>query len=93
MSRVAKVAKSRFAKDAVTLQLGALLNSGSNLFASLVLAHLLGARMQGVYVVALSLYALLFFLLNLGVQQGTVSQVAKAAGEQRVQIHTFRACR
>ena len=84
MIGVSGVARSRFAKDAVTLQAGVVLNSGSNLIASLLLAHLLGARMQGVYVVALSLYALLFFLINLGVQQGTVSQVAKAAGDERV---------
>ena len=53
MIGVSGVARSRFAKDAVTLQAGVVLNSGSNLIASLLLAHLLGARMQGVYVVAL----------------------------------------
>jgi len=44
-----------------------------------LLAHLLGARAQGQYYVALSLYALLFFVLNQGVSGATVSQVAAAS--------------
>ena len=79
MKRLLHVVRNRFVRDAATLQLGAMLNATGNVVSSVVLAHLLGARLQGVFVVAFSLYALFFFMLNLGVVQATVNQVAAAS--------------
>jgi O-antigen/teichoic acid export membrane protein len=69
----------KFLRDTLTLQTSSLFNALSNLAATALLAHLLGARVQGQYYVALSLYALLFFVLNQGVHGATVSQVAAAS--------------
>ena len=43
------------------------------------LALILGAKGQGLYISAIALQALVFFLVNVGVLQATVSQVAAAA--------------
>lgn len=77
--RLRALLRRKFLRDTLTLQASSLVNALSNLASTVLLAHLLGARAQGEYYVALSLYALLFFVLNQGVQGATVSQVAAAS--------------
>ncbi|MBK7644187.1 MAG: lipopolysaccharide biosynthesis protein [Planctomycetes bacterium] len=79
VGRLRKWLGHKFLRDTLTLQTSSLFNAFSNLATTVLLAHLLGARVQGQYYVALSLYALLFFLLNQGVHGATVSQVAAAS--------------
>lgn len=68
----------KFVRDAATLQVGALFNAAGNFVSAAMLAHLLGAEVQGQFYVATSLYSLLWFLVNQGLMQATVSQVAAA---------------
>lgn len=77
--RLRQLLGHKFLRDTLTLQTSSLFNALSNLASTALLAHLLGARVQGQYIVALSLYALLFFLLNQGVNGATISQVAAAS--------------
>lgn len=78
MNRLAHFLKHKFVRDTATLQVGTLFNSAGNLISAVMLAHLLGARQQGQFYVAITLYALLWFLINQGVVSATVSQVAAA---------------
>lgn len=70
---------NRFLRNVATLQVGGGLTAVMNFISSVGLAHLLGARDQGSWVVALQLYALSFFLFNMGVVQVAVTQVASAS--------------
>lgn len=78
-----RLLKHKFVKDSATLQLGGLFNAAGNIATSLVLAHVLGAKGQGQYLVAIFLYSLWITVLNLGVIQAAVNQVAShsARGE------------
>jgi O-antigen/teichoic acid export membrane protein len=71
--------ESRLVRDATTLQLSGVMNQASQLVSSIVIAFLLGAHGQGQYAVATMLQALLYNLVNVGVVQATVSQVAAAS--------------
>ena len=71
--------RNRFLKDAATLQVSGSLNHVSQLFSSVVIAYLLGAHGQGLFAVAVMLQALFYNLVNVGVVQATVSQVAAAS--------------
>jgi len=70
--------KNRFLRDTATLQLGSLFNAVGNFASAAALAFLLGPREQGRYYLAISLYSLLWFLMNQGFVGATVSQVAAA---------------
>ncbi len=70
--------RHRFLRDSAVLQLGALFNAGGNFFTAVALSHLLGARGQGGFYVAVSLYSFLWFCVNLGLVSVTVGQVAAA---------------
>ncbi|MCC6406863.1 MAG: oligosaccharide flippase family protein [Planctomycetes bacterium] len=70
--------RHKFVRDALTLQVGAMFNAVGNFVSAALLAHLLGAEVQGKFYVATSLYSLLWFLVNQGLMQATVSQVAAA---------------
>ena len=74
-----RLLKHKFVRDTATLQAGTLVVSAGNLASAILLAHVLGAREQGQYYVAVTLYSLLWFLLNQGVTGATVSQVAAAS--------------
>lgn len=76
--KLAQLARNRFLRDSAILQIGGALNSVGNLLSSVVLAHLLGARDQGNFYTAQAIYALAYLLLNLGMTQAAVSQVASA---------------
>jgi O-antigen/teichoic acid export membrane protein len=71
--------KSRLMKETATLQVSAMLNQGSQLFSSIVLAFLLGSHELGLYFLAISLQAVLYNLVNVGVVQATITQVAAAS--------------
>jgi len=71
--------QSRFLRDAATLQVGGMINQSSQLLSAVMLAFLLGAHGQGLYVSAIALQALFYFLINVGVAQATTSQIAAAA--------------
>lgn len=76
-----RVVGSKFARNAAALQAGAGLNAAGNLASTVALAHILGARLQGQYIVAQALYSLLFFFVNLGLVQAAVTRVAAAHQE------------
>ncbi len=71
--------KSKFLRDTATLQVSAGLNQVSQFFTTILIAYLLGAEGQGKFVSAIALQALIYFLVNVGVAQATVSQIAQNA--------------
>ena len=74
--------RTKFVKDTLTLQASGFLTQASGFAASAVLAFALGAHGQGLFVMAVTLQALLFNLVNVGVVQATVSQVAAASSRR-----------
>lgn len=70
--------RNKFLRDTATLQVAGLLNQTSQLVSTVMIAYLLGARGQGLFVSAIALQALFYFLINMGVVQATVSQLAAA---------------
>ena len=71
--------RNRFVRDAATLQVAGMFNQVSQLISAVALAFLLGAHGQGLYVSAISLQALFYFMISVGVAQATTSQIAAAA--------------
>jgi len=69
---------NRFVRNSAALQIGAALNSAGGLASLLALAFLLGSKLQGEYYTAVAMYAGLGLLVNIGILQGTVTQVAGA---------------
>ncbi len=79
--------KSKFVKDAATLQASAMMNQASQLVSSIAVAYLLGSHGQGLFLVAVSLQALLFNLVNVGIVLATTTQVAAASARDiRVKV-------
>lgn len=74
--------RNKFLRDAATLQVSGSLNQASQLFSSVVIAYLLGSAGQGLFAVAVMLQALFYNLVNVGVVQATVSQVAAASARE-----------
>ena len=70
--------RNKFVRDTATLQAGSFLTAFGNFASAAALAFLLGPREQGRYYLAISLYALLWLLMNQGFVGATVSQVAAA---------------
>lgn len=79
LKRLHGVSKTKFFRDSFVLQIGGLLNTAGNFLSSVLLAHVLGADGQGLFYVAFALYSLFFFVLNLGLSQAAVSQIAAAS--------------
>ncbi len=71
--------KNKFLRNVATLQFGGAMSAGLAFVSSVGLAHVLGARDQGLWVVSLQLYAFAFFLINLGMVQVAITQVAAAS--------------
>lgn len=71
--------KSKLMKDTATLQVSSMINQASQLVSSVVLAFLLGAHGQGMYFLAITLQAVVYNLVNIGVVAATTSQVAAAS--------------
>ena len=82
LAKVTGLIKSKFLRDTGTLQVGAMLVSFGNLLSATGLAYLLGSQRQGEFYVAISLYSLLWFLVNLGLVAVTISKVAAALGNK-----------
>lgn len=82
MKRIRRAAqgalKSRFLKESTTLQMASLVTAGSNLIGSVVLAATLGARELSVFYLAVSVYALFWSFLNLGLAPVATMRIAGA---------------
>ena len=78
-ARLVALFQSRFLKDTVVLQVSALMNQASQLVSTVLIAFLLGSHGQGLFFLALSLQALFYNLVNVGVVQATITQVAAAS--------------
>ena len=76
--KISQLLRHKFLRDTGTLQMGAILVAGGNFLSAAGLAFLLGAAKQGEFYVAVSLYSLLWFLVNLGLVSVTVSKVSAA---------------
>lgn len=74
--RLAELVRSRFVRNAATLQMGAALNAAGNFISSILLAHVLGAEKQGLFYSAMVLYGIFYLFGSMGLVQGAVSQVA-----------------
>lgn len=74
-----RLLRNKFLKDTATLQVASMLNQASQLLASVAIAFLLGAVGQGLYFLAVSLRDLVYNLINVGVVQATISQLAAAS--------------
>lgn len=76
--KIGNLLRHKFLRDSTTLQVGAMVGAAGNLLSAVALTRLLGAKLQGEFFVAYSLYGLLWFVVNLGLYQVTISQVAAA---------------
>jgi O-antigen/teichoic acid export membrane protein len=76
---IKRLLRNRFVLDAAILiaVLGAI--------STLALAHLIGAELQGRFILATSVYGLAFMLFNTGVTQAAVSQMGIAVAENRIE--------
>ena len=70
--------KSRFLRESSTLQVASLFTAFSNIAGSVVLARVLGGPELGVFYLAISVYALVWSLLNLGLAPVATMKVAGA---------------
>jgi len=77
-AKIRSALKRKFVADTLTLQLSGFLTQASGFLSSALLAFALGAHGQGLFVMAVTLQALLFNLVSVGVIQATVSQIAAA---------------
>ncbi len=76
--KLRKVLAKKFVADTLVLQTSGMLTQLSGFVASALLAFALGSHGQGLFVMAVTLQALLFNLVSVGVIQATVSQLASA---------------
>ncbi len=77
--RILQRLQNKFLRDTATLQIAGMFNQFSQLISAVALAFLLGAHGQGMFISAIALQALGFFLINVGVPQATASQISAAA--------------
>ena len=82
IARVWEMLRTKFVRDAATLQLATGVSQVFQVGTTVALALMLGAEGQGIYVSAIALQALVFFLINVGVMQATVGQIAAAAARK-----------
>jgi O-antigen/teichoic acid export membrane protein len=79
--------KNKFLRDTATLQATGLINQASQILSTVLIARILGAEGQGLFVSAIALQGLFYFLLNMGLTQATISQLAAAhARNNRVKV-------
>jgi O-antigen/teichoic acid export membrane protein len=78
LEQVRERLRNKFLRDTATLQAGSFLTAIGNFASAAALAFLLGPREQGRYYLAISLYSLLWLMMNQGFVGATVSQVAAA---------------
>ena len=82
IARVWEMLRTKFVRDAATLQVATGVSQIFQVATTVVLAVMLDADGQGAYYIAIALYGLVYFLINVGVLQATVSQVAAAAARK-----------
>lgn len=73
-----RVFRNKFMQDTATLQASAMLNQASQLLSSVLVANLLGAHGHGLLILSVTLHSLFYNLINVGVVQATIAQVAAA---------------
>ena len=79
--------KNKFLRDTATLQATGMVNQASQILSTVLIARILGAEGQGLFVSAIALQALFYFLLNMGLTQATISQLAAASARgNRVKV-------
>ena len=76
MRRFLELARSPFARDSAILQSSGIVVAAMQLGSTVALANIIGEEEQGLYFLVMALYGLLFMLLNTGVMQATVVQLA-----------------
>lgn len=79
MSLIARLRGSRFLRDSAVLQVAAGANGVAALVGALAIAHVLGPTRQGEYFLAVATWSFLWLLVNMGLYNVAVSQVAAAA--------------
>jgi O-antigen/teichoic acid export membrane protein len=75
-SKLKELVRNKFLRDTGTLQVGAAMVSVGNFVSAAGLALLLGSTSQGEFYVAISLYSLLWFTVNLGLVSVAVSHIS-----------------
>src|SRR5262245_3643124 len=80
VERLKGALRSRFARDAAFLQIAAIVNQASSFVTSILVFRICGIIAFGAYAEALNLYALLFFIGNVGFAQLVVARIAEAMG-------------
>lgn len=73
---------SRFARDAIFLQIASAVTMGANIATSIVTFRVLGAYGYGQFAEAYNIYTLLYFIGNVGFSQLTIARVSEAVGKQ-----------
>lgn len=82
-----RILRSKFLQDTATLQVSAMLNQASQLVSTVLIAFLLGSHGQGMFFLAISMHALFYNLINVGVVQATITQLAAASvRDNRVKV-------
>lgn len=76
MNRLKQLLKTPFARQSAILQGSGLTVAALQLFSTVAIANLIGDVEQGTYFIAVAIYGLLFMLMNTGVVQATVVQLA-----------------
>jgi O-antigen/teichoic acid export membrane protein len=74
--------RSKFVRDAVTLQVAGVMNQASQIVSTALIAFLLGAHGQGLFSIAIALQGLAWSLINVGVAQAAISQIGGATARQ-----------
>lgn len=82
---IKRLLRNRFVLDAAILQGSGGIIAVLGAISTLALAHLIGAELQGRFILATSVYGLAFMLFNTGVTQAAVSQMGIAVAENRVE--------
>ncbi|QDU84885.1 Polysaccharide biosynthesis protein [Planctomycetes bacterium Pla163] len=82
---IKRLLRNRFVLDAAILQGSGGIIAVLGAISTLALAHLIGAELQGRYILATSVYGLAFMLFNTGVTQAAVSQMGIAVAENRAE--------
>lgn len=78
--RIQKLAKKKFVRDTIVLQIGSVVQSGTYLITSVMTARGLGRMELGRWATSRELYMFLFFMVNMGLTNACVSRYSQAKG-------------
>jgi len=82
VKRLLNLRHTQFVKDAVVLQLAALVQAATYFFTSVLTEHSLGMHELGRWVTSRELYAIAYFFVSMGLVNATVSNYAEGVGRQ-----------